>query len=314
MESLNAFATTLPVILLVLLGLFLKRKSFFSTQSIAELKKLVVNIALPMVLLNAFGSMQFQTQYLIIVTVVFIACIVIMNLAAWLTKKNNKISNFTPMIFAGFEAGMIGYAVYTSLYGLDRVKEFAIIDLGQVLFVFFILVPTLHQKQTGNTSLSKTVFSFLKTPVIIAIASGIFLNLTSVYQIMEQFSVSAAILETSRILSSLTMPLAALILGYELNLQPGKLQFPFFTALIRLGVWLGFAAIFNFFVIRTWLGLSPVFEIAVWFMFILPPPFVVPLYLQKTSIEDRNFVLNTITISTVLSLISLIVLRLIFSG
>jgi len=314
MENLAAFATTLPVILLVLLGFILKQKNFLSDKSISDLKKLVVNLALPMVLFNAFGSMQFQVQYLIIVGFVFLGCVLVMQAATLFIKRNVSISAFMPMILAGFEAGMIGYAVYTSLFGPERVKEFAIIDLGQVLFVFFILVPALQKKQTGSTSVKDTLLSFIKTPVIIAILSGLLVNFTTIYIRLEGFPITEAILETSQILASLTMPLAALVLGYELNIQPGKLRRPFLTAVIRLGIWTVFAFLFNTLVIRQWLTLNASFETAVWFMFILPPPFVVPLYLQKTSQTDKNYILNTITISTILSLISLVVLRMLLPG
>jgi predicted permease len=314
MDSLNAFATTLPVLLLVILGFVLHRFSFFTDKSILDLKKLVVNIALPLVLLNAFGSMFFQPQFLLIVVVVFVGCVFVMQLTIQIGKRNKQISEFTPMIMAGFEAGMLGYAVYTSLYGLDRVKEFAIIDLGQVLFVFFILVPALQRRQYGSTNLKQTIFAFLRTPVILAIFVGIFLNFSGLYPLLQSFSISAAVLDTSQILGSLTMPLAALILGYELNIQPGNLKQPIVSASIRMVLWVGFAAFFNLVIIRTWLGLGQAFEAAVWFMFVLPPPFVVPLYLQKTSQENRNYILNTITLSTLFALIAMVILRMVLPG
>lgn len=314
MDTINAFATTLPVLLLVILGFVLRRFSFFNDKSIHDLKKLVVNIALPLVLLNAFGSMYFQPQFLLIVVIIFAGCVFVMQLTKQIGKRIKQISEFSPMIIAGFEAGMLGYAVYTSLYGLERVKEFAIIDLGQVLFVFFILVPALQRRQYGSTDLKQTTLSFLRTPVILAIFAGIFLNFSDFYPISQNFSITAAMLDTSQILGSLTMPLAALVLGYELNIKPGYLKQPFVSAAIRMLIWIGFAVFLNLIIIRTWLGLNQTFETAVWFMFVLPPPFVVPLYLQKTSQENQNYVLNTITLSTIFSLIAMVILRLVLPG
>lgn len=306
MVTLSAFATTLPVIILVLLGSILHKLEFFHQKTITDLKKLVVNLALPMVLINAFGEMHFQVQYLLIVAFVFAACLLIMLLAGKIIKK----PAFLPYVIAGFEAGMLGYAVYTSLYGIERVREFAIIDLGQVLFVFFVLVPALHRHQDGVVSLRITLISFLRTPVILAILSGIMLNLTGLYALMNTFPLTEALLSTTQTLAGLTMPLAALVLGYELNIQPGNLRQPFVTALMRLVLWLIFAFLLNTLVIRAWLGLGQAFVTAVWFMFILPPPFVVPLFLQKTDTQDRNYILNTISISTIFALVAMIVLRL----
>ena len=37
-------------------------------------------------------------------------------------------------------------------------------------------------------------------------------------------------------------------------------------------------------------------------MFILPPPFVMPLFMNRASAEDRNYVLNTLTLATITAL------------
>ncbi|PKO19111.1 MAG: hypothetical protein CVU39_00740 [Chloroflexi bacterium HGW-Chloroflexi-10] len=87
MVTLSAFATTLPVIILVLLGSILHKLEFFHQKTIADLKKLVVNLALPMVLINVFWGMHFQVQYLLIVVLVFAACLLIMLLAGKIIKK-----------------------------------------------------------------------------------------------------------------------------------------------------------------------------------------------------------------------------------
>ena len=78
-----------------------------------------------------------------------------------------------PSCLTGFEAGMMGYAIYGAVYGLDNIWKFGIVALGQVLFVFFVLVPGLKRLSSGATSFRDTLVGFLKTPVIVAILAGL---------------------------------------------------------------------------------------------------------------------------------------------
>jgi hypothetical protein len=38
---------------------------------------------------------------------------------------------------------MLGYAIFIAVYGMEEIDKLALIDLGQVLFVFFVLMALL---------------------------------------------------------------------------------------------------------------------------------------------------------------------------
>ena len=57
---------------------------------------------------------------------------------------------------------MLGYAVFGSIYGVENISRFAVIDLGQVLFVFFILVTRLEFQQNHRLTIGQTLKQFLK--------------------------------------------------------------------------------------------------------------------------------------------------------
>lgn len=67
---------------------------------------------------------------------------------------------------------MMGYAIYGAVYGTDNLFKFGIVDLGQVVFVFFVLVGVLERQTTQARPLAQTVRNFLSTPVIIGILLG----------------------------------------------------------------------------------------------------------------------------------------------
>ena len=171
MSILETLSTTLPVILLVCLGIIIRRVGLIRPESVGDIKKLIVNLTLPLLLFKAFATMQFEMRYMLIVGIVFTACTAVMFAVSRLRFVPGLNSKYAPYLMTGFEAGMLGYALFSSIYGDAAIPKFAVIDLGQVLFVFLILIPRLGYDQNQKTSIKETALSILKTPVIIAIGA-----------------------------------------------------------------------------------------------------------------------------------------------
>ena len=135
-RSIEVLRTILPVLLVIVIGMYCRSRALISREGINALKNVVVNITLPAVLINAFATTKYTLMDVAVPLMVFAIC-----LAAWfLGKVCGKMlkmnSRFVPFLTTGFEAGMLGYALFNMLYGSSHTAEFARIDLGQVLFVF----------------------------------------------------------------------------------------------------------------------------------------------------------------------------------
>ncbi len=312
MTLLQTLATTLPVIFLVALGVVFRVIHFVSEATVHDIKSLVVNLTLPLLLFKAFATMQFEARFLLIVACVFGACTVVMLLASRLRFLPGLRPRYASYLMAGFEAGMLGYAVFSATYGVDAIPRFAVIDLGQVLFVFFILVTRLEASQSRRQSAGQTVLQFFKTPVIIGILAGVLANLSGLYRLLSGWELSNSLLHTAEILAGLTTPLVALVIGYELSFKAGALWHPLQTVAMRLLVWVSLALGFNALVIRGVLGLDPIFEAAVMLMAVLPGPFVIPLYLRQGQGEDRDYIVNTLSLGTVAALVGVVVVRAVY--
>jgi len=48
--------------------------------------------------------------------------------------------------------GMPGYALFISVYGVEQIGKLALVDLGQVLIVFFVLMAFLIKERDGVRS------------------------------------------------------------------------------------------------------------------------------------------------------------------
>lgn len=309
MSFLEAFIQTLPVLLLILLGVALRKVHFLRPETIADLKKLVVNLTLPLLLFGAFGAMQFELRYLAVVASVFLLCALVL----FLSRAGQGISPHFHQMMAGFEAGMMGYAIFSAIYGAANIPRFAVIDLGQVLFVFFVLVTTL-ESGAERRNLAGLAAGFLRTPVILAILLGLFFNLTGLHALLRGQVLGAVVLSTIGLVAGLTTPLVAVILGYELHFERGNLLRPLLTVLLRQAVWVTLGLLLNFFLLDRLFHLDRIFQAAVMVMFILPPPFVIPLYLRGAGQAERDYIVNTLSIATLAALIAVVVVRLAYGA
>jgi predicted permease len=278
----DALARVLPVLLLFLLGAVLRRRAFLAASTVADLRRFVLTVTLPSALFLTFLRVNLELRYLPVVVVVFIACVVMLLIGPSLTRMAGVRSPFAGPLMTGFEAGMLGYAIYGGVFGQENLYRFGIVDLGQVLFVFFILATLLTRRATGVTPrMLDTVAAFIRTPVILAILAGIAGNLVAC-----------------------TTPLIAVVIGYSTTLRRGALSRPARTVVVRLVAWVALALPFSLFVVRGVLGLDPLFAAAVMTMAVLPPPFVIPLYMGGDAGEERDYVADTLSLATVATLIA----------
>jgi predicted permease len=309
---LNAVLKVLPVLLLILLGYILGRRKFFSPDTQSGLRKLVVNVALPATLFLAFVRVRLELSYLLIVVLVFTACLLVFFLSRRFQPTRISQSSFFPYMMTGFEAGMLGYAIFAAVYGAENIYKFGIIDLGQVTFVFFVLVPALERQSIQKRTLWQTILTFIKTPVIFAILAGVIINQSGFYDLVSEHPIFESLNSALQLLAGLTTPLVALVIGSEIYLDRERLSAPLRTSLLRLSIWIPAALIFMGLILDRLLGLDQIFLAAALTMAILPPPFVIPIYMKDTEPDDQYYVVNTLSVATLFTLFLYVIVTFIF--
>jgi predicted permease len=305
---LEAFFKVLPVILLFLLGYLLGQLNFLSPATRSDLKRLVVGVTLPAMLFLAFAQVKLENQLLVIPVAIFCACLVVFLASRRLVPGAWPERHFFPFLMTGFEAGMLGYAIYGAVYGQENIYKFGLVDLGQVIFVFFILVPALQRQFAGVQRFTATLFSFFKTPVILAILGGVLFSQSGLYDRFSGQAWYGSLETTLRLLGGMTTPLVTLIIGADLRLRFTGLSSSARTALIRSLVWLPAGLVFSLGVVGPLLGLDRAYQAAIITMAILPPPFVIPIYMKNATHDETMYVVNTLSLFTLITLLAFVVL------
>ncbi len=272
-----------------------------------ELKKLVVNVALPAVLFASFFYMELQTEYFLFVPIILVYCILLYILGRGLHRLLNVKGEYFPFLITGFEYGMMGVSLFGAAYGLNQIGKIAIVDLGQEAFIWFIYVALLIQKRDGETNLVGLVKMFATSPVIIGIIAGLFLNLIGLRDVITAVPLASGLLNTVELIGSLTVPLILIVVGYGIQIDMREFVYSARVILIRLGINIPSAVLLNHFVVRGLMGLDIGFQAALFTLLILPPPFILTLFMKQDLEEELHSIDNTLMLHTLVTIVIFII-------
>jgi hypothetical protein len=290
----GALKIILPVVLTLGVGIVCRKTGVLQKKGVDALKALAVSICLPAVLIRAFYQAEYTMRIVIIAAAMFLVCCLALALGFGV-KKALRGTRLTPFLMTGFEAGMLGYALYALLF--PSLTPFATVDLGQVLFVFTVYFTLLKRNEGGT--LASSLKSMAASPVIISIALGVALGATGLGQRIGESAVGPVVQSVLDFVAAPTSFIILLVVGYELEIKKGNLLRALAAAGIRLIVMAALCAL----TLLAVGSLTPVDKPLAWafiLMFLLPPPFVLPVFVKS---EDENaFISATLSLSTLVSL------------
>lgn len=292
----------LPIFIFIALGYWIRQSGFLPAQTVGDLKKIVVNLALPSVLFISFLDVELQPKYLVLFIVLFGLCIVLFRVGVWLRQRLNITYSYYPFLITGFEYGMLGVSLFGSAYGLDKIGYLAIVDLGHEIFIWFVFLPLLLTRREGFGGGAQLFTAFIKSPVIIGILLGIIFNLLNARDFLYDSVITGAFIEVLQNLSNLTIPLILIVVGYGIQLDRNGLREALPVVILRLAILIPLALLLNIILLRGILNIEAPFEAALFTLFILPPPFILPLYMQADEAET-GYVNNVLTVYTIATVI-----------
>ena len=300
------FAVTLnqvlPILLLIILGNQLRKRQWIEDSTVEGLKWLALNIALPAVLFASFLNMELKFSYLAVMVVIFALCVCMYGLG-WTVQRLFKINHpYFPLLVTGFEFGMLGVSLFGTSYGMEAIGYIAVIGLGHEFFIWFPFLSILLIKRDKVRDVTKLATAFLKAPPIIAILLGVALNLLGAKEALYAWPVLGGVMATLKFTGQMTIPLILIIVGYGFRLEAHGLRDVLLTVAFRMACLIPLALLLNAFFLRDALHLHPAFQAGLFTMLILPPPFIIPLFMRPEDQEERRFVNNVLTVNTVISL------------
>lgn len=296
-------ADLFPVLILLAIGFAAGRKNLLSQATIEGMNRLVATITLPILLFKAFSSTHIESNHVVLIVGIFTSCAVMGVLGSLIAKATHLPQPSTAFLFQGFEAGMLGYALYGTLFGLDTIPRFATVDLGQVVFVFTVLAMQISRSDRSNqakrTTPGSLVLAMFKSPVIIAIVAGLAASAFGGGETPLPWSKTGILRPTLDLVGGLTSPLVCLSVGFGLRngvKGGGKVVL---ATLSRLGI----ASVLGFLIayaLLPILGIDDNLAPAVVTLFLLPPPFVISIF--RKNADDADYISGVLSFHTIVSL------------
>lgn len=291
----------LPILILIGLGAWIRASRFLAESTVEDLKKIAVNLALPAVLFVSFLKVELQPAYLVLIGVIFGLCVALYGLGVWLRPRLGGEHPYFPFLMTGFEYGMLGVSLFGSAYGLENIGTIAVIDLGHEVFIWFVFLALLLMRRDGLRGPGQLAGAFFRSPVILAILAGLGCNLLGAQDFLYTRPVTGAVMATLDFLSALTVPLILIIVGYGLKLDRAGIRAALPVIGVRLAVLVPVGLVLILGVARGLLGLGWLFEAALFTLLVLPPPFIVPLYMPAGMDDEKRYVNNVLTLYTVVT-------------
>ena len=148
-QTIQIFNQVLPILFLISLGYWTRQKQFLSESTVDELRKIVVNLALPAVLFTSFLHIELKSAYFVIFALTFVLAGLLFMLGRFLKKRLAIRFAYFPFLLTGFEYGMLGVSLFGAAYGLEQIGYIAVADLGHEIFIWFVFLPLLLIQRDG---------------------------------------------------------------------------------------------------------------------------------------------------------------------
>ena len=291
----SVLETALPVFIMLAMGMLCRKKHFISRDGVDTLKKVVINLTLPFALFSAFATAEYTLSAVVAPAVMFAVCGVMLALGFLITRLVGSESRLSPFVAACFEAGMLGLPLFALLFPKESVSRFAILMLGNDLFVFTLYKTLLVGKADGKA----IVKDLLTSPTLIGVLLGLLVGATGLYGRLHTWGVGGIVDSVTGFVSAPTAAIILLCMGYDF--APKEIPWKKTAGLLamRLGI-AGAALAAMLFLNRSLLG-GMMFPGALIVLFILPPPFIIPVFADEPA--ERAEISATLSAMTLVTML-----------
>jgi len=213
-----SIGVTLPNILMLFLGIYLRRIGMINDQFSQQGSKLVFNITLPALLF--LSIVQHPTDYaaqLKMVSVGYLGCIIIFLLSEFYAAKyiedKRERGTFVQGVFRG-NSGIIGLSLCANAYGSAGIATASVYTAVITILYNILAVITLSRSlaANGKPNLMHILRQIAKNPLVISIVLALLISKLG-------FIIPKPLISTGDYLSRMTLPLALLCTGASLDLK-----------------------------------------------------------------------------------------------
>ena len=292
-----SFSITMPIFLILVLGILLYQVKLINDNFIDVASKLVFNVTLPALLFISISKTKLssETDFSLVIYAMLAVVATYLILEVVMIKLIPHKGDRGVVIQGAFRSnmGIIGLAYCVNAYG-DEVFSVASIYLGGVTMLFNILsVVCLNRSMNAKKSIAQTLKGLTKNPLILAIIAALIFSSTGL-------TLPPTLHKAGDYFAQMTLPLALLCAGASLSFR--AMQKDITTAVISSSaklIFIPFIITFGGFL----LGYRGM-ELGVLFLMSSAPSASASYIMVRAMGGNATLAANIIVITTIASLLS----------
>jgi malonate transporter len=221
-----ALGITLPIFVVLFLGLWLARCGKLSEAFIRDANQIIYKIGLPIMLFLTCAMAEFSWDENSALLLAFALMTLIVFFGAWMTTNLLRHTQDLGVIVQGSFRGnlvILGLALAANAYG-ERGLAMAALPVAFTVLIYNFLSVFILDRHRG---LKATLNGIITNPLILAIAAGCLYNLTNL-------PIPSLIKTTAGYITQMVLPLALICIGGSLN---GRRLTHFDSAVISANLW-----------------------------------------------------------------------------
>ena len=300
----------MPVLVMILLGIWCRKKNVLTQSGIDNIKSLVTNIMLPVAIFHALATAEYTGKIGILVGIMFVMLLISFSVGFLLKPLlEAPYKKYLPYMVCVYEGGMMAYPLYTSLCGSEHLSQIAVLDIAGLLFGFSVYMGMLGQTENGGKISAKALFfSAVKTPAFVASVLGIAAGLTGIISRLVDSSFGGVYLSVENILTTSVTSMILLVVGYSMELTRELIRPCIKTIVLRVCVQAVMMA-GVLLAVHFLIGSSQLMDLAIILYMSAPATFSMQTFLKKK--ESSAYVSTTNSLYCIVSILVYMVLALI---
>ena len=147
----KVLSAILPVMGMILIGVFLKKTQWISRKGIDDIKFLVSRIMLTVAVFHALATADYSGSIAVLVGGLLIVELITFGCGFLIRPLfPAERAKYIPFLMSLYEGGMLAYPLYSNLCGADALSKIALLDISGLLFGFSLWMGMLQQQEKGE--------------------------------------------------------------------------------------------------------------------------------------------------------------------
>lgn len=293
-------SSLIMIFLLIIPGVFFRKKEIFSESQSEAVSSIVVNLTWPCLVIDAM-QIKFSTEtlrdsvYILVITIIVLALLAALSFLLGKVLKMPRTKQYVTAFMLLFgNTGFIGIPVIKALYGGEAIFFAAIVELINDVLLFTVGIMLIQL--SAGVRLKLGVRQFLN-PGLLGVIVGLVLFLFN-FRLPELLGGSI------EMIGAATTPLTMFAIGFQLGGLRLKEIAGDWQVYIVCFVRLMIVPAITLIVIKLWIGDFTLLEKVVIISFAMPAASVSAIFSQQYR-GEAVFATKTVLLSTVFSLITI---------